>query len=273
MYEDGIQLTSEQLSQREWHDRYFREHGAAIRQDDVTPQDKYYAVSTSAWLYLRSQLGDFDGKTVLDYCCGSGQFAVHLAARGATVTGVDISRVAVEVAQRLAADRGITPEQARFVVSPAESLPFSDDTFDVVAGLGALHHLDVRRACAEVARVLRPGGRAVFSDPLAYNPAMNVYRRLTSEVRTEGEHRLTKSDYHVMSEYFSTVCIRFFALTSLGAVPFRRSPGFGPLLRCLETVDRALFRLPGLKWLAWQAVVTVEGPIPRQTQPTSAVLR
>ena len=51
-----------------------------------------------------------------------------------------------------------------------EHLDFGDGAFDVVCGTGILHRLDLGRALAEVARVLRPSGSAVFVEPLGCSP-------------------------------------------------------------------------------------------------------
>ena len=57
-----------------------------------------------------------------------------------------------------------------------EQLPFGPDRFDVVVGKAVLHHLDVARAAPELHRVLRPGGRAAFAEPLGTNPVIAFAR-------------------------------------------------------------------------------------------------
>jgi len=48
----------------------------------------------------------------------------------------------------------------------AEELKFADDYFDIVCGGAILHHLDLNKALSEIARVLKPDGKAIFVEPL-----------------------------------------------------------------------------------------------------------
>jgi SAM-dependent methyltransferase len=102
------------------------------------------------------------GTSVLDVASGTGTVAAAAVARGAQAVGVDVAESMV----RLAA--GLHPD-VEFVRGDAESLPFDDGSFDaVVFGFGLLHMGRPERAAAELARVLRPGGRAaltVWNDP------------------------------------------------------------------------------------------------------------
>jgi 2-polyprenyl-3-methyl-5-hydroxy-6-metoxy-1,4-benzoquinol methylase len=108
-------------------------------------------------------LGDVAGKRVLEYGCGGGELAVRLARSGARVSTFDISYSSVEKARRLAESNGVRIEA---VEAAAERLPYADETFEVVVGRSVLHLLDVERAPDELRRILRPGGKAVFSEPL-----------------------------------------------------------------------------------------------------------
>jgi SAM-dependent methyltransferase len=82
----------------------------------------------------------------------------------------------VAVAQRNAEGLGFTVEGR---VADAETLPYDDDTFDLVCGHAVLHHIpDVEQALREVLRVLKPGGRFVFAgEPTRYGDV--VARRLS----------------------------------------------------------------------------------------------
>src|SRR3546814_11483257 len=81
-----------------------------------------------------------------------------------TATGIDISDVAIEKGRERARQKGFT--NVRLEAMNAEAMTFPDDSFDLVFGSGIIHHLDIDRAFGEIARVLRPGGRAVFIEPL-----------------------------------------------------------------------------------------------------------
>jgi ubiquinone/menaquinone biosynthesis C-methylase UbiE len=94
---------------------------------------------------------------VLDVATGSGNAALAAARRGCDVTGVDYVPALLERARRRAEAEGLTIE---FVEGDAEALPFPDASFDVVSSVfGSMFAPDQERAAAELARVVRPGGR------------------------------------------------------------------------------------------------------------------
>jgi SAM-dependent methyltransferase len=137
----------------------------------------------------------------------------------------------------------------------AEALDFPEASFDRVCGSGILHHLDLGKAYAEIARVLRPGGYGVFLEPLGHNPLINWYRRRTPNMRTEDEHPLLKSDLALAEKHFATIRSRFFHFAVLGAVPLRRSFLFKPAVAIGEGIDRVLLSSASpLRNQAWMVV-------------------
>lgn len=99
------------------------------------------------------------GMVALDAACGTGRQAALLHDAGCSTVGVDRSEAMVAVA------REKLPE-VRFEVGDLEHLPFGDDEFDLaVVSLALCHLTDPGDAVAELARVLRPGGTLVITDP------------------------------------------------------------------------------------------------------------
>jgi SAM-dependent methyltransferase len=125
-------------------------------------------LTADEWLDFAGQLGVRPGSEVLEVGSGSGGPAVYLAAaRDCRVTGVDINEHGVRNARALAAERGLT-DRVRFeAVDAGRPLPFPDGAFDAVVSNDAMCHirgrLDVLR---DWLRVLRPGGRALFTDAM-----------------------------------------------------------------------------------------------------------
>ncbi|HNP88059.1 MAG TPA: methyltransferase domain-containing protein [Kouleothrix sp.] len=120
-------------------------------------------------------LGDLKGKRVLEYGCGLGHVSTLLLRSGAHVTSFDLSRRSVDVTERRIAAN--TPGRtAALAVAAGETLPFADESFDIIFGKAILHHLDVSIGANDLYRVLKTGGKAVFSEPMGMNPVLNVVR-------------------------------------------------------------------------------------------------
>ncbi|MEO1222905.1 MAG: class I SAM-dependent methyltransferase [Pseudomonadota bacterium] len=132
--------------------------------------------------------------TVIDVGCGLGGLVRALAAKGATVTGVEIS--AEKVAD---ADAHAKVANERYIVGTGERLPADDGSADLITYVFSLHHVPVdlqAAALAEAHRVLRPGGRLHVVDPLPEGPATEVMRPIEDEgeVRRATHARMDRLD-------------------------------------------------------------------------------
>ncbi|MPZ96155.1 MAG: methyltransferase domain-containing protein [Propionibacteriales bacterium] len=132
-------------------------------------RDRFTAVAGDAgWPY----------PTSLEIGCGTGFFTLNLKLAGVIEDPhvTDISPGMVEVARRNAEGLGFSIEGR---AADAETLPYDDDTFDLVIGHAVIHHIpDVELAFREMLRVLKPGGRVVIcGEPTRYGDF--VARRLS----------------------------------------------------------------------------------------------
>lgn len=234
----------------EFHDKVFSEQS----RERVS---KFYSVTAaSASFYDRQIRERCAGAKVLEYGCGPYSQASRMTPLGAWVVGIDISPVAIEQYRRRGAGR------VRAAVMNAENLALAAGSFDLVCGTGILHHLELENCFREISRVLRPGGTAVFVEPLGHNPAINLYRRLTPGLRSADEHPLLVEDLAVAGRYFGQVETHYFHLTGLAAAPLRRIPGFARLVAACDALDRGLFRLfPFLRKHAWAVGLVLRAPV------------
>lgn len=200
-------------------------------------------------------LGDLRGKRVLDYGSGVGMTAALLAKSGARVTGFDISPSSVAVAQKRAELNGLDIE---FVVAAGEDLPFPDEAFDAVVGKAILHHLDVAVAGPELRRVVQPGGKALFSEPLRTNPVVQFARdHLPYRDKTPRgtDIPLSYQDIERWGEGFRHVDVHEIQLLSM----IERAFGWEARFEGLRRLDRRLLkRFPSLRRYCRYAVIRME---------------
>ncbi|MDI6695594.1 MAG: class I SAM-dependent methyltransferase [Anaerolineales bacterium] len=188
---------------------------ATMKPDQLDVYAAFTAETTPEFHFAYQALGDLHGKRLLDLGCGPGETSIFLANQGAIVTAVDISSGMIRVAKRLASQFDLSEEQLTFLQMSVEDLGFPDASFDLVFGSNVLHHCDTDRTGEEIARVLKPGGRAVFIDPLGYNPIIQIYRKMAFKVRTPTEHPLLYRDVEMLSRHFKHTHYKEFQLMTL----------------------------------------------------------
>lgn len=172
----------------------------------------FESCTTPEGAQIMAWLGDIRGKKLLDLGSGAGESAVYFAKKGAAVTATDLSGEMLRVVADVARLHGVDVITQK---CPADALPFPDRTFDIVHAANLLHHVDIAATLKEAHRVLKEGGVAVFWDPIAHNPIINIYRRIATEVRTEDEHPIKFSELKLYRDQFSEVkyeCFWFFSL-------------------------------------------------------------
>lgn len=243
-------------NEQAFHDRQARERALHFRDPAsfIFGDDLY--LDHESWVRpAMQQLGDVRDKPVLDFGCGHGMAAVVLARRGARVTAFDLSYGYVQEARSRALANGA---HINFVKADGERLPFADHSFQAVWGCAILHHLDVQKAGPELARVLRPGGIAVFCEPWGENPLLAWARENLSYLgkeRTPDEQPLRQSQVDYLGALFSNAHLQGFQLLSMA----RRILGKGRLSAGLDWCDRQLLlRVPRLQHFCRYVVLTLK---------------
>jgi ubiquinone/menaquinone biosynthesis C-methylase UbiE len=110
---------------------------------------------------LRS-VGFAPGQSCLDFGCGNGSAAIHLASKlGLKVTGIDVDPEQIEAARA----RSVQSTNVRFLAADESKLPFGDNEFDFVATHMVTHHIpDWQNALHQMLRVLKPSGYLIYRD-------------------------------------------------------------------------------------------------------------
>src|SRR5262245_60664002 len=181
--------------------------------DQIAVREAFEAPTAFENRAILALMGDLRGKKLLDVGAGLGESSVYFALLGAEVTAVDLSPGMVDCAVALGKLHGV---EIRGVVQSGESLDVEEGYYDIVYIANTIHHVtDKDQLFRQIFRALKPGGRFFSFDPLAYNPIIEIYRRLATKVRTEDESPLTFADLKTAGRYFRNVQHREFWILTL----------------------------------------------------------
>jgi len=195
--------------EQEFHDEW----AASTALDRILVHECFEAPTALENRFILRQIGDLRGKAVLDIGAGLGESSVYFALQGAIVTATDISPRMVETTIALGKRYGV---EIRGIASNGEDLRLPENSFDVVYIANTIHHVQDRaRLFAQIWRALKPGGRFFSFDPVAYNPVINVYRKMAHQVRTQDESPLALRDIRLARKYFPNLQHREFWIASL----------------------------------------------------------
>jgi 2-polyprenyl-3-methyl-5-hydroxy-6-metoxy-1,4-benzoquinol methylase len=243
-------LTARQQREQAYYDQYASRYKSNV-QAVFSPIEGHERRPWNPYWYLFGRVLDAyrPGAKLLDFGCGWGENTVVFAKIGYEVQGFDIAEANLQAARRLA-DRYGLASRIQLSRQPAESLAFDDNTFDVVAGVDILHHVDIAGAIRECHRVLKPGGLAIFKEPVA-NLLFDTVRNLRPCKKwvpnsasferhvTEDERKLNRGDLKTIRQPFTTVEMKRFRILSRLDVFFPRATRF------FEKVDHCCGALPG----------------------------
>jgi len=181
-------------------------YGEDIGQNSWVTVDEYEGYVESLCLDERS--------TVLDVASGSGGPALWLAGRcGCHVIGIDANPEGVTTANRRAARTGLAQHAAFEVVDASRPLSFGDAMFDALLCIDSMNHFPARGdSLKEWCRVLKPGGRAVFTDPVVITgPVTNEELAQRSSIglfvfvpRGLNEELIVKAGFRIVSQTDAT---------------------------------------------------------------------
>ena len=192
---------------------------------------------------------------ILDYGCGIGSSlrkVIEFSPK--KITGIDISEVSIKKAKEVSAENS----KIELLVDNCEKTRFQNNSFDVVYGTGILHHLNLEICLAEIFRVLKPGGKFLFIEPLGTNPLINLYRKLTPKSRSIDEHPLVDKDFNLIQKKFGKTKIKYYGFLTLALFPLYSSPENSKIFKILKNLDQILFKINIFKKLAWSVLIIAE---------------
>lgn len=138
---------------------------------------------------LNRVLDTVEAGTILEVGCGPGWLCKYLSNRGYSVIGLDVSR------NMLTNARASAPHTRAFVVADTSNLPFAENSIGCVVSIGALHHLDVRKAFNSFSYVCPTGGMLIAFEPNRLNAVAGVGRWLfPTEAHTPNEKQFSPSE-------------------------------------------------------------------------------
>ena len=244
-----MKLTDKNIRERDFHNKLQSKTEGRF-------ENIFYKAISNAWEDFYNFL-DLNAKNseLLDYGCGVGpviEKVVKLSPK--KVTGIDISEISISKAKEKLVNSG---SKVELLVDNCENTMFSNSKFDIVYGLGILHHLQFSKCINEISRILKPDGTFLFIEPLGTNPLINFYRLLTPKSRSKDEHPLVLKDFEIIKANFRNVNIKYYGFLTLIFFPLYNSKN-SKIFKMLVKLDQLLFKINIFKYFAWSVLITAE---------------
>ena len=222
---------------------------------------------------LFAVLADDSLGTVAELCCGRGEAPRLFHNRLTRYVGIDVSAGLLEIARR-----DLPDERFCFVQGDATMLPLNDGTFDNVVMLGGIHHVPDRpKLFGEIRRILKPGGRFYFREPLDDFALWRGIRKVVYRVSDALDHTTERPLRRVATERaltgaglalrqwrtfgFLGFCLFMNSDVLIFNRLFRYLPGIRPLTRAACRMDHWTTGLPGLRRAGLQVIGSAERPL------------
>lgn len=199
--------------------------------------------------YFYHLLSPMNGKRIMEIACGNGIDASISAYNGADVHAYDASEAAVELTHQRAAVNGVS-DRVQLEVTDQFDDAFAGQRFHAIMGYAALHHLPLHGLAERVYQRLKPGGIAVFAEPVINSPALHRIRQCipySFAEDTEDEQPLDDADIARFARRFHRMVSRPFQCVSRIWPMF---PNNFALAKCLHRIDHYLMKAPCLQRFA-----------------------
>ena len=242
-------LTNQNLREKEFHNKLHSKSKGRF-------ENVFYKAILNAWEDFYNYLNlNSKNSEILDYGCGVGPVIEKVIKfNPKKITGIDISEVSISKAKEKFTK---SESKVELLVNNCEKTTFNNDKFDIVYGLGILHHLQFSKCINEISRILKPDGKLLFIEPLGTNPLINFYRLLTPKSRSRDEHPLIFKDFEMIKSNFKSVNIKYYGFLTLVFFPFYSSSD-STIFKFLVKLDQWLFKVKIFRYLAWSVLITAK---------------
>jgi len=224
----GIQVLSD----------FDRQRYTAPKANTIYPREFYH--------HLLSPLRD---KNVMEIAAGNGIDASICCHNGANLHAYDVSEASIQMVQQRASVNGVA-DRLSIQVTSNFMQAFEGQQFDHIIGYAALHHIPMAGLAQQVYSRLKPGGSAVFAEPVINSQLLYRLRKMVPYSffeDTDDETPLNDKDITEFARPFDRMQKRYFHLTSRIWHAF---PNCWPLVRGLHAFDREILRLPFMRRFA-----------------------
>ena len=239
------------IREKNWHNQTFE---TDVRKN----MHKYYSLGITDIILNRLLIELKNSDSIfLEYWCGTGYYLINISNKIKKGIGIDISDILIEKAKKNAKENSV--ENIDFYIMDAMNTTFDDEYFDIIHSNAILHHLNLELSLNEIKRILKNNGTAMFLEPLATNPVIALYRKLTPKARTPDEQPLRIKDIKMIKKIFPSTKISYYSFFTLFAVPFRNTKLFSQMLTILTFLDKIILnKYSPFKWLAWVCILVLK---------------
>ena len=245
-----MNLTEQNIREKEFHNNL--QSKSRGRFENIF----YKAISNSGNDFFDFLKTNSKNSEILDYGCGIGNSLQKVVKfKPKKITGIDISDVSIQKAKKNIENSGTKVE---LLVDNCEKTKFDNNSFDIVYGTGILHHLNLEICLDEISRILKPGGKLLFIEPLGTNPLINLYRKFSPNSRSKDEHPLIGNDFEMIKKKFGKIEVKYYGFLTLIFFPIYSSPDKSIIFRILKNIDQLLFKINFFKRLAWSVLILAE---------------
>jgi 2-polyprenyl-3-methyl-5-hydroxy-6-metoxy-1,4-benzoquinol methylase len=190
---------------------------------------------------------------LLEIGCGTGVFTEKLAQTGARIDAVDISPDLLDMAR----DRS-NCDHIEFILGNIETGENIQGQYDAVVGVSVLHHLDLSLALPHLIRVLKPGGRFVFTEPNLCNPQIWLERNVAWLKPLLG----VSPDETAFVRTKLTALLERYGLSAVSVTPFDWLHPWTPkpLIRAVQALGHLLENTPGIREISGSLQIAARKP-------------